>query len=122
MLISTPSAATTANISSTINDEPIIAPVRPITSTTTKWSDFSVSSLCKDIKKDSKNLDGYHSDNATIVGGLTSNCKLDLPVGAVNFTAAASISTPSPILNSVLPSGVQSIAGKKVFCFDFFHG
>ncbi|XP_065217322.1 paired box protein Pax-6-like isoform X2 [Planococcus citri] len=112
MLISTPTTITGAKSGAPASDgETIAVSAHNNSSTTTKWSDFSVSSLCKDIKKSSKNSDELNSDDAVIVGGLPSNWKLDLPTAAANFTAAASISNSLPILNSVLPGGAQSIVG-----------
>ncbi|KAK7582749.1 hypothetical protein V9T40_014194 [Parthenolecanium corni] len=107
MLISTPSIPVSKAGPSASDAEP--TPVISNTITTSKCSDFSVSSLCRDLKKTSKNSsesnDCKISDDAIIVGGLGSNWK---PDHNVNFSA---ISASLPILNSVLPNP-PSIVGK----------
>lgn len=113
MLISAPTVTVTKSNTSTSDGDTVTTSTSNPT-TTNKWSDFSISTLCRDIKKTSTKSDEYSSDDAITVGGLASNWKLDLP--AHNFTAA-SIASPLPILNSVLPGGAQSIAGKN---FELF--
>lgn len=108
MLISAPTVTVTKPNTPTSDGDTVTTSTN--SNTTTKWSDFSVSSLCRDIKKTSTKSDEFNSDDAIIVGGLASNWKLDVPTNA-NFTPA-SIANPLPIINSVIPGGVQSIAGK----------
>ncbi|KAI5731528.1 hypothetical protein M8J77_011693 [Diaphorina citri] len=65
------------------------------TTSTSKCSDFSVSSLCKDLKKSPKPSEGPNSENnpAVVVGGSGSNWKIDSPLH---------ISPGAPALNPLL--------------------
>lgn len=112
MLISTPTAPVSKPNKASEMD---VSPTSTATSnsvTTSKCSDFSVSSLCRDIKKTcskSESPDEFNrhsSEDAIIVGGLNSTWKIDATT--TNFPP---ISNALPMLNSVLPA-VQSISGE----------